>query len=386
VEHTVKILVVAGEASGDRLAARALEQAAAIAASQNTTLDLFGIGGRECQALGMKCFYSTDQMSVVGFLEVAKRYFFFRNVLKNIISVLDSKDKRPNILFLIDYPGFNLRLAKEARKRGIRVVFYVSPQVWAWKASRVKDIVASVNHMLVIFPFEVEIYTKAGLKNTCFVGHPLLEIIEQERITFISRQEFAEKFKLDAHKNWLVFFPGSRKEEVTRHLEVMSKAALGFCSGKNWQPVIVESESVPVSSYDTNSDPPIKRFRSAKDVHQLMYHAQLGILKSGTTTLEATLMGLLGVICYKTSALTYLIAKRMITVKFIGLANIVLGKKLYPELIQSEFTPERIKENLEFVYKQKEIFTTGLKEVWNILQSPNDSPSRRVAEILLANA
>ena len=265
-------------------------------------------------------------------------------------------------------------------------MFYVSPQVWAWKASRVKDIVASVDDMLVIFPFEVEIYKSAGLKNTYFVGHPLLEIIEEERTSFLSRRDFAAKFGLDVGKEWLLAFPGSRKEEVSKHLHIMSKAARDFCSEKNWQPVIVEASSVPAMNYDHTKDPLLKHFRSPQDIHQLMFHSQLGILKSGTTTLEAALMGLPGVICYKTSGLTYSIAKHMITLKFIGLANIVLGRKLYPELIQSDFTPERISESLEFVYDQKNTFTDQLKEVWNILHAPNESPSQRVAEILLSNA
>ena len=384
--HSIKILVVAGEASGDRLAARALDHAIAIAKSKGNSLELFGIGGRESAKLGMNCLYSTDQMSVVGFLEVAKRYRFLKRVLKNIILLLDSKERRPDILFLIDYPGFNLRLAKEARKRGIRVVFYVSPQIWAWKASRKDNIISSVDDMLVIFPFEVDIYKKVGLKNTYFVGHPLLEIIEQEKTLFSLREVFAAKFGLNSRENWLLVFPGSRKEEVINHLEVMAKAATDFCSGKNWQPVIVQSESVPVENYGKITDSSIKHFRSPNNIHQLMFHAQLGILKSGTTTLEAALMKLPGVICYKTSRLTYMIAKRMITLKFIGLANIVLGKQLYPELIQTEFTSERIRQSLEFVYGQRNVFTDQLNEIWNILRAPNDSPSKRVAEILVSNA
>lgn len=381
---SLKILVIAGEASGDRLAARALFRLKEVAASRGKSAELFGIGGRECKDLGMNCLYTTDQMSVVGFLEVAKRYPFFRRVLKNIVSLLDSK--RPDVIFLVDYPGFNLRVAKEAHKRGIRVVFYVSPQVWAWKASRIKDIVASVDDMLVIFPFEVDIYQHAGLTNTCFVGHPLLEIIEQERSSYSTREEFAAKFELDATKEWLLAFPGSRTEEVARHLEVMNTAAKDFCLKKNWQAIIVQSASVPTEHYGGSDDPIVKTFRSPEDIHQLMHHAQLGILKSGTTTLEAALMALPGVICYKTSGLTYMIAKRMITLKFIGLANIVLGKKLYPELIQSEFTSERITERLQFVYDHRKTFTEDLKEVWNILRAPNESPSKRVAEILTGNA
>jgi lipid-A-disaccharide synthase len=382
-DKTIRILAVAGEASGDRLAARALKNAKEIANSKDLSLDIYGIGGNQCKEIGMDCVYSVEEMSVVGFFEVARRYNFFRKVFKNIVSFLDSSALKPDILFLIDYPGFNLRLAREAHKRGIRVVFYVSPQVWAWKASRVKDIVATVDDMIVIFPFEVDIYKKAGLANTHFVGHPLLEIITEEKKFFSSREAFAQRMSLDGDTNWLLIFPGSRNEEVAKHLDTMISAAAKFCSDKNWQPIVVESESVSHRIYENAN---VQQFRSAKDIHELMFHSQLGILKSGTTTLEAALMGLPGVICYKTSAVTYQIAKRMITLPFIGLANIVLGKKLYPELLQSEFSVERITESLEFVNNEKDLFIAQLKEAWKILEAPSDSPSNRVAEILLGNA
>jgi lipid-A-disaccharide synthase len=380
-DQHINILAVAGESSGDRLAARALKEAIHEAGSRGISLHLFGIGGEDCKKLGMKCLYTTEQMSVVGFLEVAKKYQFFRGVLKETTSLLDSETERPDILFLIDYPGFNLRLAKEAHKRGIRVVYYISPQVWAWKASRIKDIVRSVDDMIVIFPFETDIYIKAGLAGTHFVGHPLLEIIREERSGFSSRVEFGKKFGLDPTKQWLLAFPGSRGEEVKRHLEIMTSAALEFSVKHNMQPIVVESESLPANFYPAR--PGVTYFRSAKDIHELMDHSELGILKSGTTTLEAALMGFPGVICYKTSAPTYMIAKRLITLPFIGLANIVLGKKLYPELIQSEFTAERITENLELVMNQKVKFSEELKTIGDILRSANDSPSKQAARILL---
>jgi lipid-A-disaccharide synthase len=378
----MKILTIAGEVSGDRLAGRVLSDAQKIAGNKGNTLDLYGIGGTDCKKAGMDCMYSPEQMSVVGFFEVARRYNFFRKVFKHIVSFLDSPALKPDIVFLIDYPGFNIKLAKEARKRGIRVVFYVSPQVWAWKASRIKDITASVDEMIVIFPFEAELYKKAGLEKTYFVGHPLLEIIEEEKKSFSSREAFAHEFGLDPAKEWLLVFPGSRKEEVSRHIGIMTEATENFCVGKNFQPIIVAAESIPESTYQ---DGHITIFRSANDVHELMHHSQLSILKSGTTTLEAALMMLPGVICYKTSPATYQIAKRMITLPFIGLANIVLGKKLYPEFIQSEFRVERIMQSLEFVYPEKEQFKEELKEVWNILRPPDgvSSPSKRAAEILL---
>lgn len=375
--------MVAGEESGDRLAARALAEVKNHCNSKGVTTDLYGIGGNHCKALGVRCYHHADEMSVVGFAEVASRYFFFKRVLREMVNLLDSPATRPDVLFLVDYPGFNLPLAREAKKRGIRVVFYVSPQVWAWKSSRIKKIVASVSEMVVIFPFEAKLYLDAGLAHTYFVGHPLLEIIEQERNTFSSREAFGLIHGLDASKQWLAIFPGSRNEEVRRHQETMCNAAIIFCKKHNFQPVFVESESVAADKY--SPFPSINHFRSAGDVHELMFHADLGILKSGTTTLEAALMGLPGVICYKTSVLTYQIAKRLIKLPFIGLANIVLGRKLYPELIQDDFQQANIVTALDSVLMNASTFSTELKQITNILQSPDGSPSLRVAEILLGD-
>lgn len=377
-----KILVIAGEPSGDRLAARVIKEGNVLAASKETKIDWFGIGGEQSKAQGLKCLYDTNEMSVVGFLEVAKRYSFFKRVFTEMVSLLDNAATKPDVILLVDYPGFNIRFAAEAKKRNIEVIYYISPQVWAWKPSRVKSIVNSVSRMLVIFPFEKEIYTQAGLANTEFVGHPLLEIIDEEQKFFSTREAFALKYQLDHSKQWLLIFAGSRNEEVRRHQAIMTDAAITLASTINVQPIVVESPNVSEEFYKSLPKD-IARFRNADDVHQLMYYSDLGILKSGTTTLEAALLGLPGVICYKTSFPTYWMARMLVKLNYIGLANIVLGKMLYPELLQTDMTTNHIVREIIKINSASTAFKEQLANVRSMLESENASPSKTVASYLL---
>ena len=378
-----KIMLIAGEASGDRIAAAAIRATKKFANERGSSFSFFGIGGDECDAQGVECLHTAKEMSVVGFVEVARRFRFFRNVLREMTSLLDTR--RPDTLLLIDYPGFNIRLAREAKKRGIRVVYYVSPQVWAWHASRIKELKEVVDEMLVIFPFEEKIYRDAGFANTHFVGHPLVERIDAEIGRWGSRVDFALNHGLDPSREWLLVFPGSRSEEVRRLLPTMTQAAIQFTKAHNMQAILVQSASIDVSAFAGNSGASIISFRDADATHELMHHAKLGILKSGTTTLEAALIGLPGVICYKTHPLTFAIGKRLVKLKFIGLANIVLGRKLYPELLQGDVNPITICEELDGVMKNYDSFKQSLEGLSATLRQTGATPSRRVAEILLAS-
>jgi lipid-A-disaccharide synthase len=376
-----KIFFIAGEASGDRLAAHALRAAQDMASKRGAILDTYGIGGSECATLGAKLYYTDKDMSVIGFAEVVKRYRFFRNVFRKMVSLLDDPLTKPDVVFLVDYPGFNLRFAKEAKKRNIKVIYYVSPQVWAWKEGRIKSIIENTDELLVIFPFEEKLYKEKGHHNVKFVGHPLLELIEEEESSFIGKEAFASKHGLDPRKEWLLVFPGSRAEEVSRHLSTMEAATEKFDLENKYEKIIVKASGITV-----NVDRDTKVFDgSSKQIHELMSYGSLGILKSGTTTLEAGLMGLPGVICYKTSSITYIIAKNLIKLPYIGLINIVLGKPLYPELIQHNFTPDTIAEGLHTVLGNQETFTKELRNLRSLLRAPSGSTARRVAGELLAD-
>jgi len=379
-------MVIAGEASGDRIAERAIAAAHKLLQEQGSTLEAFGIGGDHCAKQGVKLYHHAKEMSVVGFVEVAKRFSFFKKVLKEMESLLKDPATRPDTLLLIDYPGFNIRLAKIAKKLGVRVVYYVSPQVWAWHKSRVFELKEIVDEMLVIFPFEEKIYRDAGLKTSYFVGHPLVELIEEEKQSFTSKEEFAKRYGLDAAKEWLLVFSGSRSDEVRRLLPVMSRSAKELAHAFNLQPMLVEAPTIDSSYYAMYEDQELMRFRHPEATHELMYHAKAGILKSGTTTLEAALLGLPGVICYKTHPLTFAIGKRLVKLPYIGLANIVKGEKLYPELLQNECTEENIMSEMTKVIHSEKEFRLALENVSLALRSATSSPSTLAAEHILGLA
>lgn len=376
-------MVIAGEASGDRIAAQAIREAKRIADKNDGKLDFYGIGGDECERHGMDCYYKAKDMSVVGFVEVAKRARFFKRVLKEMQDLLKHNDTRPDVLVLVDYPGFNIRLARAAKEQGVRIVYYVSPQVWAWHSERVNELRDLVDEMLVIFPFEEEIYRKAGLANAHFIGHPLCEIIREESQHFVSRPEFAAKHGLDPSRDWLLVYSGSRKEEVRRLLPVMTEAAQTLSQQRNMQAILVEARTIDPETYKKYGASDMVSFREPLTSHELMHHSQAGILKSGTTTLEAAILGLPGVICYKTHPLTFAIGKRLVKLPFIGLANIVIGKKVYPELLQSECTTENIVREIEAVLARKSEFDLETRGLTEKLLPSRVSPSRRAAEGIL---
>jgi lipid-A-disaccharide synthase len=377
-------MLIAGEASGDRIAARAIRAAKVLTHERDEQLLFSGICGDESMREGMECLYHAREMSVVGFVEVARRFRFFRNVLRDMEARLKDPKTRPESLVLIDYPGFNIRLAKIAKRLGIRVVYYVSPQVWAWHKERVHELKKVVDEMLVIFPFEEKIYHDAGLKQAHFIGHPLVEMIDEEKQSFLSRKAFAKKHALDPSKEWLLIFSGSRNEEVRRHLAILSDAALELSKTHNFLPILVEAATISEQTYaEYLGSRTVKRFRAPATSHELMYHSTLGLLKSGTTTLEAALLGLPGIICYRTHPLTFAIGKRLVKLAFIGLANIVLGRKLYPELLQNDCTVSRIVTSAEEVLATSAVFREGLLNVDRTLRAGSTPPSVLAAKAIL---
>jgi lipid-A-disaccharide synthase len=383
-------MLIAGEPSGDRIAARAIRQTKRLVADRGEQVRFIGIGGDDCIAEGMECTYHAREMSVIGIVEVLRRASFFRNALKRMSAMLTNPATRPETLVLIDYPGFNIRLAREAKKAGVRIVYYVSPQVWAWHGERVHELKKLVDEMLVIFPFEEKIYRDAGLAHTYFIGHPLVEMIDEESKSFSSKEAFAGKHGLDASKDWLLVFSGSRTEEVRRLLPAMSSAADTLVKQNGMQAIMVESQAIPEEHYARyTSSPSLIRFRDSKFVHELMHHATLGLLKSGTTTLEAALLGLPGVICYKTHPFTFAVGSRMVKLKYIGLANIVLGRKLYPELLQSACNPQELVREANVALSERQIFQDALEGLADTLRKGSqtgpdgDQPSVRAARAIL---
>lgn len=326
-------MIVAGEASGDIYGADLAREAYKL----HPNLHFFGIGGQRMREAGVETLVDSADMAVVGLVEVLKHFDVIAAAFRTLKQIL--LDDPPLLLVLIDYPGFNLRLAKIARKAGVKVLYYISPQIWAWRQGRVRKIARLVDHMAVILPFEAPFYERAGVPVT-FVGHPMLDMV---RVT-MSRDQAAASFDLDPSRPVVGLFPGSRASEIERLLPAIIGAA-----GKLVSRHSDVQFAVPVASTLKREDLE-ERFAAAgiratfttERIHDLIRACDAVISVSGTVTLEIALVGTPLVIIYRLAPLTYQLAKRLIKVEHIGLCNIVAGRTIAPELIQDEANPEAI--------------------------------------------
>ena len=331
------IMVVVGEASGDAHAARvvtALKKRA-------PALNISGIGGDKLRASGMDVTIDFSELAVMGLVEVLKKYRHLKGVFNQMVELL--KDQRPDLLILVDYPGFNLKLAKQAKKLGIPVVYYISPKVWAWRKGRVKMIQRVVDKMLVLFPFEVPIYEQAGVPVNC-VGHPLVDAVKKTLTT----QQAKEKLGLQQDNKVIGLFPGSRRSEVDILLPLMIQAAERIHQQYPESQIVVPL--APGLSRDTlgpvlaASPLPIQLIDS--DFYELTSACDAIVAASGTVTLEIALLGVPHFICYRVSPVTYKIMRRLVLIPYVGLCNIVTGKALITEILQDDVTVERLEEEL----------------------------------------
>lgn len=316
------ILLSAGEPSGD------LHGAAVARALKERWPDakLFGLGGARMAEAGVELLADPEKLAVMGFVEVVARLPYFARLLRRIRK--EMVDRRTDLVLPIDYPGFNLRLSRAAREAKIPVLYYIAPQVWAWHRSRIRQLARDTDRLAVILPFEEEIFRESGA-NATFVGHPLLDRPEPA-----SRLSLCRQLNIEEHRPILALFPGSRAQEVSRHLDIFVETGVRVRAHlPNVQPVIAVSDAVPQRMYE---GVPFPRTRDSWD---LLCHADGALVKSGTGTLEAALAGTPLAIAYKTHPLTYRLARRLVRVDHIGLVNLVAGKRLAPEFIQGEATP-----------------------------------------------
>lgn len=352
-----EILIIAGEVSGDMHGA-ALVQAISKSDSQ---IRFSGIGGDEMVRGGVKLLYHSSQMSFLGMVEVLKHLPFISRVKKEMISHV--RREKIKLAILIDYPGFNLSLAKALREDGVKIIYYISPQIWAWGKGRIKKIKKLVDKMLVILPFEEKLYKDNGV-DCEYVGHPLVDRIKS--YTFISKEEIYRKNGLDSGKEILLVQPGSRKQEVKEMYPVILEGAKRLADELGFQIVVNCSQGIEEDIFGVLSDG-VKPAIIKGFTYELMKYAKLGIIKSGTSTLEAGLLGLPMVIVYKSNYLTYLIGRSLVKLKNIGLINIVLGKTVVPELIQGDLTSDNIYAKGKAVINKRKIIEKELSEVNKIL-------------------
>ena len=328
----MRYYLIAGEASGDMHGANLMK--ALRAQDPDATFRVWG--GDKMREAGGHLVAHYNEMAFMGFTEVLANLPTILRYIRGCKA--DLRLQQPDVLILIDYPGFNLRIARYAHALGLRVVYYISPQVWAWKASRVKQIRQYVDQMLVILPFEEAFYQQYHYPVT-FVGHPLLDAIE----AFQPIPDFYQRYQLP-NKPIIAVIPGSRKQEIAQMLPTMLEAVRQF---PEFQAVIAAAPGISEQFY--------KRFLSRDDEakvvegasYSLMLNARAGLVTSGTASLEAALFGLPEVVCYKGGWISYWIAKRLVNIRYIALANLVLNKEAVKELIQGDFNVQSLTASLK---------------------------------------
>ena len=361
------IFISAGEESGD------LHGAALARALRERFPDarLVGLGGARMQAEGVRLLAGLNELAVMGFVEVLRHLPFFIELRKRVFAALASEGV--DLVIPIDYPGFNLRLARHARERGIPVLYYIAPQVWAWHKSRVRDLARDADEVAVVLPFEEDFLRKGGV-NARFVGHPLLDRAKPE----LPRAEWACSVGLDPERPILALFPGSRAQEVGRHLELFSAAAeLAVARRPDAQPVIGVPGGIDRSVYAG------ARWPLVESKGGLLQYATAVIAKSGTTTLEAALALTPLVVVYRMNAASYAIAKRVVKVPHIALANLIAEDRVAPEFVQDAARPRALADAilplLDEQSDERRRMIDGFARVRDRLGGPG--ASRRVAEL-----
>ncbi len=347
---TKTLLIVAGEASGDKHAARLVESLKRLG-----DVRVLGVGGDRMKAAGVELIHHVKEMSVMGFTDIVAKLPFFRRVRHDLSKSI--RDENPSAVILVDYPGFNLRFAKLARNGGTKVIYFISPQVWAWGKRRIAKIKRTVDLMLTIFKFEEEMYEKEGV-DAHFVGHPLLDELQDYGPEDVGR--FKESHSIAPGTKILALFPGSRLQEVSRILPTMLESVAMLkkelaSAGTIVEALVGRAPGIDERIYEGIIRRSGQNVRLAEDGELLMSAADAGMIKSGTATLEAVLHDLPIVVVYKTGRLNYLIGRMLVKLDSISLVNIVAHSKIVEELVQDDFTPVRATKALSDIFTQRAV-------------------------------
>jgi len=327
-----KILMIAGEPSGDLLGAPLIKELK----KENSESKIYGIGGDLMIKEGLENIFHIEQLSIMGFTEILKSIPFLKKVFNRMKKEL--RVNKPDIVVLIDYPGFNLRFARMAKKSGCKVFYYVSPQVWAWRKNRINIIAKYVDMIAVIFKFEEELYKQKNV-NVKFVSHPILERIKVN----LTKKEFFALHNLDDSTPVIGLLPGSRKQEIQKMFPIMLNAALKMRENHNNLQILVANLSTLEKSIYTDIIKNSSRIVLAGEhIYELMKYSTFLVVASGTATLESAYLETPMIIVYKTSPVTFFLGKRLVKLPYIGMINILAGKSIVPELIQKKFTPENV--------------------------------------------
>ncbi len=332
-----QVFIVAGEASGEAHAARLAQALKLIQPS----IYLSGVGGEKMRRAGVDVEYDFAELAVMGLVEVIKRYPRIKQVFNDVVSRLARE--QPDLLVLVDYPGFNLKLARQAKKLGIPVLYYISPKIWAWRPGRIKQIKQYTDHMAVLFPFEQRLYQSAGVPVTC-VGHPLVDAVKND----LSVEQARDILGIDSQRRVIGLFPGSRHSEISRLLPLMLDAAERI-HNRHFEldillPVAPGIDTVQLQDFVNQRNLPVRLIEN--NFYEVIKSCDAIVAASGTVTLEIALHGVPHFICYRVAPLSYHILKHLVKIPYVGLCNIVTGRNAVTELLQNEVTAVRLEQQL----------------------------------------
>ena len=382
----MRYYIVAGEASGDLHASNLIKAIR----EKDPEAQFRGCGGDLSHQAGVELFMHYREMAFMGFWEV---FVNLRTVLGNIKRCkADILNWKPDVLVLVDYPGFNLRIAQFAKEQHLKVVYYISPQIWAWKKGRIKQIKRDVDEMMVILPFEKDFYAKHGM-DVHYVGHPLLDAVSRD----LPNRPDVRNFRTDNHlddREIIALLPGSRRQEVSAILPQMLMMAERFpqyqfvVSTVSWLPKELYDKYLPVETYHGASLQNGNVHTVCGSTYALVANAKAAIVASGTATLETAMIGTPQVVCYAGSEISYLIAKHLISgINYISLPNLIMDAPVVTELIQHDYNPERLEKELRLITEDESRIST-MKAQYSELYTKlgSGSASAKAAEVVVAAA
>jgi lipid-A-disaccharide synthase len=392
----VRLFISAGEASGENYGAQLIEalRRRAPALDPRQQIDVFGVGGPRMQAAGFDAVVDAREVAVVGIVEVLTHLPGIYRRFHQLVRVIE--ERRPDAAVLIDFPDFNFRLARELHRRGIPVFYYISPQMWAWRPGRIELVRRYVRRMLVIFPFETDWYRERGVDVT-YVGHPLADLPRPA----ISRHDFAAQHGLEEGKPWIALMPGSRRKEVLLNLPELLRVP-GLLGAeyeyilpvaptleREWVSGLVAThiceKRADVGHQNTSAEIPVKL---VDDARAALIHSRAAAVASGTATVDAALMGTPFVMVYRVAPLTYAVGRPLVKLTRFAMVNLIAGRDVVPELVQRNFTAEKLTAELRRIIPDGEArsaMLAGLAEVQRRLHPASDVTSaERTVDVLLA--
>lgn len=384
MRENTKIMLVAGEASGDAHAARLVRALCDLSPEKH--FEFFGATGEKMRKAGVETTVNADNLSIVGLPEIARALPMFWRVFQKLKQA--AIEKKPDAVILIDFPDFNLKLAKALKKQGIRVIYYISPQLWAWRKYRIRTIKNYVDLVIAILPFEKDWYAERGFSRVEYVGSPLARDVKAK----LTREEFCEKHNLDASKPVVALLPGSRHKEIVRILPVLLETA-ALMAEKNSELQFVIALAANRKTEEVETAISVSREKGLKlpsnlitvqgETLEALNASNAAAVKSGTTTLETAIIGTPFVIVYKTSPLNYALLRPLISVEHFGLVNLIARERLVKELIQQDFTPQILSAEL-FKLIEPENNRKMRSRLYEVAEKlGHGGASRRAAEAIL---